>query len=387
VKLVSGNPGTAAVVAEYAVQCRKILHENNGRIQCTDIDPGIDTDTVASTMHRSIRGGLVSRPILDMLRRHQRMRGLLMRKDFCELEAEVLGGLSHLVLGPDGPSTISRVVRVAVLRLTNADGLILAQLGQHRDAHCEGKIHLPGCKILGHESPADALKRLTEEQLHILADGIRLVDVETAVEHEFSHSYGFLRTKYIRYIHNAELDGHFEKDITLPPPMLQRINSESSKRSAASAVVPHESSYTSKGSSRRGGPQLTKLSSVWLRSENGPRAHRAQPAYAAVLGAPPFPTEGPTPAFAVQENAGGGETPPFLGTAVRLYRWLHLEDFEMLLARRTDVEGELTPVVRSLNFHEWHTLMSWRLTPDRKVPVIHEGAADDADDDVVVFPV
>eukprot|EP00971_Amphidinium_carterae_P254521 5053013-Amphidinium_carterae.1 len=232
-----------------------------------------------------------------------------------------------------------------------------------------------------------ARERLTQEQLHIIADGIRIVDVQIAVEYEFSHSYGFLRTKYIKYIHDAELDGRLEKDITLPPPMLQRVNSETSKRSGASgAVVPHESSSTSKDS--RKVATFTKLSSVWMKSEtNLGRAHRTHSAHAPILGSPPFPSEGPTPSFAVQESIAGGETPPFLGTPVRVYRWLQAPDFHMLLARRIEVESELTPIMRGLTFNDWHTLLSWRLTPDRKVPVIHESADENGLMDFYVFPI
>eukprot|EP00971_Amphidinium_carterae_P195017 3869837-Amphidinium_carterae.1 len=48
-----------------------------------------------------------------------------------------------------------------------------------------------------------------------------------------------LRTKYIRYIHTAELVGHLEKETSLPPgdnagPLVTKMTSERSQRSGRS---------------------------------------------------------------------------------------------------------------------------------------------------------
>jgi len=366
---------TATVTAAYAYQLSEVLHTLDDRLHCTDIDPGVDHDVVLCTVHMSIKGGLVSRPIMDLLRR-QHWLTAFMRKDLHDLEREVSAGKCHLVMGQDGPSSISRVVRVVVLHLTNKEGLTCVQLAENRNGSASSKFRLPGCKVLGSETPHDAVKRLLRQQLSTLAAGIRIIDMETNVEFGSSHSYG-LRTKYIRYIHTAELVGHLEKETSLPPgdnagPLVTKMTSERSQRSGRSGTgVPlfgKGNSIKSAGEPSSNWP-LARLKSraqsrIWHDKGTGPETC---PVLSTVSGQP-FATDGLKHAFAVQHaddddmaHRENSRDLPRVSGIIRVYRWMDETDFDMLMTRHEEVEAELSPVTNGLPASQWLTMLSWKL--------------------------
>eukprot|EP00971_Amphidinium_carterae_P128051 2536483-Amphidinium_carterae.1 len=210
--VVSLHPVAAAVSAAYAVRLSSLLRfgaELCGNL--SDVDAGVDHDVVLSGMHTSIRSALVSSPILEMLRRQQRFKELILGIGFGELETELEAGNCHLMLGPDGPSSIQRCVRLVLLQLTNSEGHLCVQLADVADGVCNASLHLPVGRVTGNETPADAVRRVIEEKIHILASGIQLVAVDTLIEYGASATYG-MRTKYIKHVCTAELTGRMEKD-------------------------------------------------------------------------------------------------------------------------------------------------------------------------------
>eukprot|EP00971_Amphidinium_carterae_P248918 4941096-Amphidinium_carterae.1 len=277
---------------------------------------------------------------------------------FGEMEAELRAGQSHVSVGLDGPTSITRVVKVVALHLTDHKGHVLLQLGQCVDGRCDGKVNLPGCKMLGHESPEDALKRLIDEHLRTLADAIQIVAMKTVLESGFSSSFGSMRSKYIRYVYDAELNGALELDTVVMASF--PISTEWSRRSPGSAVT--AITTASQGSKDKG--IFSTHSGRWMFGNLMKSQQSQGPAFAGALGVPPFPTmtEDGASAMAVQECKVGAELPPFMATPIRLYRWLDASDVKSLLARRAEHQVELTPFIRRLQFQDWRVLLSWRLS-------------------------
>jgi len=356
IKVVASNPAVAAVAASFAVQLCEVINAEENRMNITDIDPGVDHDVVVSKLHVAIRGGLVSQPILETLRRNQRLRGFLHGTDFGELEEELRSGKCHLVLGPDGPSCIIRCVRVVVLRLTDRYGNLCVQLGEMQSGACAARFVLPGSKILGNESPEQAVRRLVDNKLHTMC-GLVPHAFEISVEYGSSESYG-LTTKYIKHVFAAELPGHLEKDETMVPltsePRLGRMNSAVSGRSEASQVqhfIRH---------------RIGRIWSDWSDYVRRPASDSA--VTTASFSVTAFSTDGTKHAFALPQKTlqQGSETSDSQACGLqhgkfRVYRWMDENEFATLSTRRADVESELTPVLSSLSVHEWRSLLSWKM--------------------------
>jgi len=402
IRIVGSYPNIAAVVASYAVQLCEYLRNEAESAQCSDIDPWVDHDVILSCMDLSIRSGLVSKPVLELLRRQNRLRGRLQRKDFLALEEEVCCGKSHLGLGHEGapshshpPNSIIRVVQLVVLFLTNTDGNLCVQLATCQGGDVKGKFCLPGTKMRGNESPNDALMRLYRTHLSSLIEAIRILDVETKVEYSQSTRFHFLHTKYIKHIHRAELIGHLEHDTSNVPTM--RIHSERSRSSMqlrkdfakhkqssmkselSGAMVPAGSGSASFKRFRTKMP--TQIFNDWSEFMRGVPSNDAATIHQ------PFSTEEPNFAFAVQEPAAGhaSQTEPEAPqedksatsepavdetSVLRIYKWMDEADFDMLLARRGEVEFDVSRMGAQLTQTSWSALLGWKLRIPKE-PVHH----------------
>jgi len=316
---------------------------------------------------------MISRPILEFLRKQNRIAALMRRGTLVDLEQEMMAGKCHLVMGDDGPTSICRVVRVVVLRVCNKDGLVCVHLMQiHHGRRGVSKFHLPGSKVLGNERPNDAIKRLLETDLKTLTPAINICDVETVVEFEHSRTYG-LETKYIKTIYKAELAAEMVRGA---PPSLTETGPMKT-RSDIGPIAPSsvaDSAGTKNNKRMRASSKEPALARRSMTSE--------MPAvFIEILD---FEAERPR-TFGIVDKQGTAERPskstttssestgarPSIEAACQpddlgggrtsLYRWMTEDEFESLCMRRHEVEQELTAVAASLSAREWQKFLNWEL--------------------------
>jgi len=133
-----------------------------------------------------------------------------------QLKEEVLTGRCTLLVSNVGK--VFRVVAVTALRITNAEGHILVQVGRWEHGRAVPKVALPGTKQRTGETPAQAAKRIVDTDLKaIIGNGMEWGLAETNLEWRESEQYR-LRTKYIRTVHDAKLE------VVPAPVSLARVN-------------------------------------------------------------------------------------------------------------------------------------------------------------------
>jgi len=408
IKVVTADPTTEAVIAHYAVKLSEIFRDSDAVSMFTDLNPAVDCDTVAVQMHTSVRG-LVSLPVLDMVRRQQNLLiDFFRQSSMTALEDEILAGQCHLVMGSDGPQSILRVVRLVALEIMNPDGYTCVQLIERKGGSIVPKFCLPGTKLRGDEGPKEAAGRLMTDKLKLLAPAIRIVGERRVVEYDTSATFG-LRTKYIKIILMADFLGHLEADTLAVSLAATKMRSEipvvmNSTSSSASATAP--------GASRV------------LRSFRVTR-HLKWPQHSesvqSMFSRPPFDTDGPTHAFSMRrlttaavrfgsESDAGETTPPPVppggggiaavasnditqlgseavslratgtvaapaasedamdvfktingGAPVSVFRWMPPDEFLTLSWRKAEVEAELSSQAAALPMWQWHRLLAWKL--------------------------
>mmetsp|Transcript_60841 Transcript_60841/g.137110 ORF Transcript_60841/g.137110 Transcript_60841/m.137110 type:complete len:1000 (+) Transcript_60841:120-3119(+) len=206
-KLVAVSPTLVSVVSTYATAANAALqpgHQPGKAIKPTDIDPGLDAHVLVSNLHWTIRQ-LMSMPLLaDLYALQGSLIGLARRKSLGALEEEVLSGKCYLVRNP--ALNITRIVKLSVLHLLNADGLLLVQIGAWRDGACVGKHQLPATKTNGSETAAEGIEKLLQQDFAELAPQIRLEATETVLERALSASY-LIPTTYVKVVQWAKLAG------------------------------------------------------------------------------------------------------------------------------------------------------------------------------------
>jgi len=405
-KVVMAYPQVAVFAAQYATQLASHFlqtpaQSKDGTVAYTDVDPGFDCDEIVAQMHHAIRG-LVSLPLLEMLRRNQSLLGgLWARKAFADLEAEVLKGRCHVSMGPDGMGSIFRVVRVVVIHLTNADGLLCVQLAETKKegTACNPKFGLPGQKVAGGETPEVAMRKLLAEQLHSLLPAMSdEIERETVTETVNSASFG-LQTKYIKTIFKLKLSGHLVRVAQEGPS--KRPQSECTPQTTSSEVA-----STSIVHPFGSGAQAAQSGSSGKR---GSRGHMRSPPRPGILradslldGSPSLGStdtvssvcghsidaDGAYNGFAVKAKGTdeGDVTDSQATTTTRqyplkaniyLYRWLAHEQYQSLISRREEVEHSLRPVIKGFTVQQWQKVLAWRVVSDPAV--VFEPFSDDVD--------
>jgi len=351
IRVVTSVPSIAAVTAAYAVHAAKAIHDDE-EVNCTDIEPGIDADAVICTMDGSIRGGLISKPALDVLRRQHRLRGIFLGEDLTNVEDEVHLGKCHLVMGPEGPHSVLRVVHLVVLQLANKDGNLCVQLADSQDGLIRGKFCLPDCKVTGNEPKEHALKRLLDRSLYPLTNSVRIIDDEMSIEYAASASSSGMRTKYIKHIFTARLEGDIRKDLSWAShPDRARLLHAGSMKSEKSGPGSQGSNAFRRGKSR---------AATWLNLPHKGSSWDLA-AMSSAFSGQPFGLDGPKHAFAVLEKPDVEST---VGQRLRVYRWIDESDFDRLIQRREEVEADLAPVACALTPSQWQALLAWQVIPD-----------------------
>lgn len=129
------------------------------------------------------------------------------REEIClKLKAELQEGRCAVVLDATGKAV--RITSVVLLRVANAEGRFLWQLGKVHEDHLVVKAEMPGAKRSRGESSTDAVKRLFATQLLPLA-GCVVERLEHNVTEQMSREYG-LYTKYLCTVCHGKLEVPFE---------------------------------------------------------------------------------------------------------------------------------------------------------------------------------
>mmetsp|Transcript_30545 Transcript_30545/g.71319 ORF Transcript_30545/g.71319 Transcript_30545/m.71319 type:complete len:1137 (+) Transcript_30545:102-3512(+) len=393
-KVLVNHPQLMVVTAQYAAVLAASLTELvrqpvvTQKLPFTDINPGVDCDEIISNMSHILRG-LVSRPLLDMLRRHQRVLGgvLAARKAFADLETEVRKGKCHLSIGVDGISSIGRVVRIVVLQLTNQEGLMCVQIAESKGRDkIIPKFGLPGRKVRGAETTEEAAQEMIKEQLHTLGHALsNVAGVEIVTESSYSDSYG-MWTKYIKTIFKLKLMGYFTKqrkselDAALWPIDSLTVSAEITAipdrnvpEVTASRNTPQRDRNTTALPARR---QLLGLRRHQAAAQ-GSQSQELQDSHRDDLISrecgQKMDSDGVHHGFAVPAAAdspgGAGEDLQSEDTSrwdpldkcFYLYRWLSESQYASLLQRKSEVELALQPVLKGLNMAQWQQVFSWKL--------------------------
>mmetsp|Transcript_50598 Transcript_50598/g.118177 ORF Transcript_50598/g.118177 Transcript_50598/m.118177 type:complete len:1105 (-) Transcript_50598:39-3353(-) len=338
IQVVMNYTNVAVVVSAYSVElCRQMREGSLPKFN--DVDPNFDCDAVVSDLPHIIKSNLVSRPVLHIMRKQALQgRGVFQgpRKNILDLEDEVQVGKCHLVVGHEGAhgaTSITRVVRIVVLHLTNQDGLYCVQIGQSRLGQCDARFTFPGSKCGASESPEDCLARLLKESLSELSPAIRVVDKDTIVEYESSLSYG-IQTKYIKTIFMADLHGTLynetgsgDNTVTLTG----HLGGERAKRSFGLGNFKMDGTHSE-----------TRLFTRWFEC----------------LG------DGPNHGFAFQNKVEKHSSASSHLEKVQVFQWLQKDVFDTLNVHRKKVEEELAELFKHQTSESWERLLSWRLQAD-----------------------
>jgi len=122
------------------------------------------------------------------------------------LTQEILDGKCNLIVeNDDKEKSVLRVVAVVALRVTNASGQVLAQIGKWKQGTLEPGCTLPGTKIMAGQFPKDALDHFMRVKMSPLKGHVVAGVHEIKVEKKSSPKYG-VKSKYIRTIFHAEVD-------------------------------------------------------------------------------------------------------------------------------------------------------------------------------------
>eukprot|EP00930_Biecheleria_cincta_P083365 TRINITY_DN7294_c0_g1_i1.p1 TRINITY_DN7294_c0_g1~~TRINITY_DN7294_c0_g1_i1.p1 ORF type:complete len:1209 (-),score=177.78 TRINITY_DN7294_c0_g1_i1:267-3788(-) len=162
-----------------------------------------------------------------------------------ELRQEVMDGKSFIIQDEDGQA--ERAVNLIVIELQQA-GKIMAQIGKFQDGELIMEFQRPGGKQRRNELPGQALARIIfKERLAAVRDYIDLVNVDRETVLKDSARYG-LRTKYVKTIHYATLDGAFKLESEYEEVLSPLTSSEQplriTKRSIHDPRLSHISSQT-----------------------------------------------------------------------------------------------------------------------------------------------
>jgi len=367
-QLVSRSPGMISIASSYAnAVCLALQPKPSEMPNPTDVDAGLDVDVLISNLHWTIRQ-LMSVAVLAEMFRHQQhfIGGFLRRKSLADLETEVLAGKCYLLKNIVG--SITRVVRLVVLRLVNQDGLLCISLGWWRVGACNARQQLPGVKLEGRESPAEGIERLLEQDFKSMAPYVRLEEVETTVEESVSESYN-LETKYIKVIQTATL----EAQMVFGSHLCDGESVQSLSRNGMSGTALGTGTVgTGTRTMTTATPSMKHASTKHSVSANGLRTHSAPTMRA--NSAPTFmkqnsllrsqsiqPVEGPMHAFATG-------SPTVMGSTVNLYKWMHPDEFEQLTpARRAEDDAATLLWMSQLNTERLKLLTRWNMTNSRPI--------------------
>mmetsp|Transcript_17997 Transcript_17997/g.42040 ORF Transcript_17997/g.42040 Transcript_17997/m.42040 type:complete len:1060 (-) Transcript_17997:220-3399(-) len=385
IKVVMAYANVALVVGSFSAQLCSELKAREARegTPCDDVLCGdIDCDAVASNLPRRVRKDLLSSPLLESLHHiHHvhaaagRTRPNSIHRKFADLEREVITGKCHLAPGPpstqshSGGRSVMRVVRLVLLRLKNKDGMLCLQL-----AHCtSGKIipqlNFPGGKVLGNETPDEAMRRLLHERLHSLEASIAVVSSKTEVQVQPSPTFG-IQTKYIKTIFETELQAHMVNEAPLP------------KQRSFDLASPdygfHEDAFAPAGSSRQrrnnhGRAPSQKLLSYFEELVGEGSTH-------GFAVAPPLEQQSPRPGEQ-SDNRPHQElrVEPEVQLASRcssftqehyVYQWLTAADIDNLHedAAKQELESDLKDIFRGSSPQVWDRLRGWTAVASEPPP-------------------
>eukprot|EP00403_Amphidinium_massartii_P006203 CAMPEP_0178382038 /NCGR_PEP_ID=MMETSP0689_2-20121128/6291_1 /TAXON_ID=160604 /ORGANISM="Amphidinium massartii, Strain CS-259" /LENGTH=1023 /DNA_ID=CAMNT_0020002237 /DNA_START=99 /DNA_END=3166 /DNA_ORIENTATION=- len=323
IKLVSTSPGMLSIASSYAAAvCHALQPKPDdvlGHSELSDIETGVDPDVVFADLHWTVRQ-LMSMPLLaDMYRHSHGPLAYLRRRALADLEAEVLSGKSYLLRGPS--LSINRVVRLAVLRLMNSNGLVCVRVGSWLAGQCSADHQLPAVKLEGEESPGEGIERLLQTDFLGLRDFLRFEDTETVVQESLSEKYDIL-TKYIKVVRTVVFEASMSFNGCRP--------------------APSETSSTMRP---------VKTPRFVLQTMSTKTVSNV--AEAITLQNTPLSVEGEAHAFAIGDPSNNT-------VGVSLYKWMSKPDFESLGAsRRMQANADITPWLSKLNAPQLRTLTSW----------------------------
>jgi len=371
VKVVMECAHVAPFVAAYAVYVSRILQmeENLAR---TDINSGMDCDVIVSNLHLSIRT-LVSKPVLEIIQNQHpssdnaampavKAKGLSVtarmrqnwKKGASELEREVKVGKCHLVVTTDESSsvtTVGRVVRVVLLHLTNAHDMLCVHLAECEYGSLRAKFQLPGCKVRGHESAEDAIRRLLKERLHGMAAAIRLTRSQVVVEYATSTSYD-IQTKYIKTIYSAYFSGELENPT--------QVDRNTSHRPHMAATRPGALGFLRKATSERLVEEADLAISPQVLAGDGKDHGFVVQHLEAGVAFESQTAESIRFDISMQSQLSTASAQEQLGHA-DIFAWMAGPAFTALYAKQQEMQVELLATLRAQGMEWWERLMGWRL--------------------------
>jgi hypothetical protein len=209
------DPDAQVVVAGYAQGVVDyIVREAPSYL--SDLPATIDFDSVVALMPQDARV-LMSYPAMDILR-----KGKFPAKKMQALEEEVNNGKCNLAQNKLGK--VERVVKLVLLQLKRADGLMLVKLGtgtqgsstdvptdfapkssNTSDDDTVVKVELPGKKMKMYETTTDCVSRALEERFSKFSPAITVTGHTFYEESSQSYEYG-ISTKYLKTFVQAALD-------------------------------------------------------------------------------------------------------------------------------------------------------------------------------------